>query len=42
MIVWLVLKPNGVAIIDQLLRLYIILETKGEGGEKESPWTCLM
>jgi hypothetical protein len=29
MIVYLVLRPNGVAVINQLLRFYIVLETKG-------------
>jgi hypothetical protein len=34
-IVCLVLRPNGVAVIDQLLKFYIILETKvPKGAEK--------
>jgi hypothetical protein len=42
MIVWLVLRPNSVAVINQSLRFYIILETKGEGVEKASQWMRLM
>jgi hypothetical protein len=42
MIVYYVLRPNGVAIIGQSLKFYIVLETKGEGVEKTSQWTHLM
>jgi hypothetical protein len=41
MIVLLVLRPKGVAVIDQLLQFYIVLETK-EGAKKASQWTRLM
>jgi hypothetical protein len=37
LIVYLVLRPNNVAVIGQLLRFYIVLETKIlEGAEKSS------
>jgi hypothetical protein len=42
MTIYFVLWPNSVAVINQSLRFYIVLETKGKGAEKASQWTRLI